>query len=83
MKVLKEELASTTYSNVTESEVDLVSKHIYDLVGGNIIVGEEDKQVPHIYWTAKQHKSPPSERFIVSGVHCTTKTLSKKLRRAD
>lgn len=79
MRILKEELASPTYSNVAESEADLVSQHTTDLVGGNITVNEEDKKVPHIYWTSKQHKSPPSERFIVSGVHCSTKTLSKKL----
>ena len=32
-----------------------------------------------IYRTAKQHKTPVSQRFIVSGKRCTTKSLSKKL----
>ena len=42
-------------------------------------VPEDEDKLPFIYSTAKQHKDPVAQRFIVSGKRCTTKQLSRTL----
>jgi hypothetical protein len=37
---------------------------------------EENKYIPLLYWTSKQHKNPYKFRFIAGASHCTNKTLS-------
>ena len=54
-------------------------RHEKEMKKWNIDVPEEHTKVPFIYNTAKQHKNPIGNRFIVSGKHCTTKRLSKCL----
>jgi len=77
--MLQDELQSPTYCDVTEQEEDIVHRHVNDLQEKGLTVEEEERKLPFIYWTAKQHKTPISQRYIVSGKFCTTKILSKKL----
>lgn len=37
---------------------------------------DEDKHIPLLYWTSKQHKNPYKSRFIAGASHCTSKSLS-------
>lgn len=80
IQTLEEELQSATYefANGMTEEV-LVNKHKKELKDLGIAVDDDQLKLPFIYWTAKQHKNPVGSRFIVSGKHCSTKTLSKKL----
>ena len=49
----------------------------------NIILGncleEENKHIPLLYWTSKQHKNPYKFRFIARASHSTNKTVSKEI----
>ena len=78
-KMLQYELSSSTYCDVNELEEDIVQRHVNDLRKFGLSVNEDECKLPFIYWTAKQHKTPTSQRFIVSGKFCSTKILSKKL----
>ena len=37
---------------------------------------EENKHIPLLYWTSKQHKNPYKFRFIAGASHCPSKTIS-------
>lgn len=80
MDVLQQELESCTYVEIHgKTENDIVEVHTKELKDRNISVGEDNKSLPYMYWTPKQHKTPTSSRFIVSGKTCSVKQLSKKL----
>ena len=48
---------------------------------GNVLE-EDNKYVPLLYWTSKQHKNPYKFRFIAGASHCTNKTISLELSLA-
>ena len=73
------ELSSDVYEPIQQTEETLVTKHRKDLKDIGIEVPDDNKSLPFIYSTIKQHKNPVSNRFIVSGRRCTTKTLSRHL----
>ena len=62
------------------SEDDIIDKHVKELGSHNITIPNDNKKLPFIYNTAKQHKTPVGNCFIVSGKRCTTKKLSKVLK---
>ena len=37
---------------------------------------DENKYIPLLYWTSKQHKNPYKFRFISGASHCPNKTIS-------
>ena len=43
---------------------------------------EENKHIPLLYWTSKQHKNPYKFRFIAGASHCTNKTISLEVALA-
>ena len=43
---------------------------------------EENKHIPLLYWTSKQHKDPYKFRFIAGASHCTNKTISVEVALA-
>ena len=43
---------------------------------------DENKHIPLLYWTSKQHKDPYKFRFIAGASHCTNKTISKEVALA-
>ena len=77
--MLKQELNSETYEKLDDTEDHIVDNQVNELKNLGIDVEMSEQKLPFIYWTAKQHKTPVSQRFIVSGKRCTTKSLSKKL----
>ena len=46
-----------------------------------ILLSEEDKRLPYLYWTPKLHTSPVKHRFIAGFSKCTTKQLSSLLTK--
>ena len=52
----------------------------------NMLLGnsleEENKHIPLLYWTSKQHKNPYKFRFIAGASHSTNKTVSKEVSLA-
>lgn len=73
------ELSSNVYLPIQQNEETLVKQHQQDLRQLNVEVPADNESLPFIYSTIKQHKNPVSNRFIVSGRKCTTKTLSRRL----
>ena len=43
---------------------------------------EDNKYIPLLYWTSKQHKHPYKFRFIAGASHCTNKTISVEVALA-
>ena len=80
LDVLKQEMCSDTYEKIDDDdEQNIVNRHVSDLKNVTLEVDEDERRLPFIYWTAKQHKVPTGARFIVSGKKCSTKSLSKRL----
>jgi hypothetical protein len=48
----------------------------------NNILEEENKRIPLLYWTSKQHKSPYKFRFIAGASHCYNKSISIEISLA-
>ena len=76
---MQAELMSNVYEAVRTSEDDIIDKHVQELGSHNITIPNDNKKLPFIYSTAKQHKTPVGNRYNVSGKQCTTKKLSKVL----
>ena len=76
---IQAELMSNVYEPVPTSEDDIIDKHVKELGSRNITTPNDNKKLPFIYSTAKQHKTPVGNRYIVSGKQCTTKKLYKVL----
>ena len=43
---------------------------------------EENRHIPLLYWTSKQHKNPFKFRFIAGASRCTNKTIAKDVALA-
>ena len=76
---MQAELISNIYEPVPTSKDYIIDKHVKELGSRNITIPNNNKKLPFIYSTAKQHKTPVGNRYIVSGKQCTTKKLSKVL----
>ena len=42
----------------------------------DVTLEDENKHIPLLYWTSKQHKNPFKFRFIAGASHCYNKTIS-------
>ena len=59
---------------------DVIKRQVNNLKSTFKLSTEKDMEtLPHIYWLPKMHKSPIGFRFIVAGVKCTVKLLSKHI----
>ena len=72
---------NSTYTSCQMSSEDIVSTHDTFIKSLGIELSEEDKRLPHLYWTPKLHKSPVKYRFIAGSSKCTTKQLSSLLTK--
>ena len=73
--------ANLTYTSCQKSSEDIVNTHDTFMKSLGIELSEEDKRLPHLYWTPKLHKSPVKHRFIAGSSKCTTKELSSLLTK--
>ena len=70
------ELSSNNFE-IVDSQVDpLIEKHRRFLLKHGITLHDDNHNLPSMYITPKQHKSPISSRFITSGNACSLQQLS-------
>ena len=74
---IHEELSSDNFELVNTSVDDIVQKHENFMLKYGIKLLPENRKLPFLYITPKQHKSPVSFRFITSGAACSLQQLSK------
>ena len=73
----------STYLKTTKSSDTIVRNHSTFLKRNfNINISDKNKQLPHMYWLPKLHKTPSKSRFIVAATHCSVKPLSKAVTAA-
>ena len=82
VETLKNELENTPTYESTHLTVDGIIKDHADIFNKDHRMSDKDNKLPHIYWLPKQHKTPVSSRFVVSGRNCTVKSLSKNVTKA-
>ena len=68
-----------TYVPIHKDIDKLIQKHEDFLGKYGFQIDERMKKLPYMYWTAKMHKDPTSQRFIAASASCTTKCLSNAL----
>ena len=72
---------NSTYIWCQMSSEDIVNTHNTFMKSLGIELSDDDKKLPHLYWTPKLHKSPVKHRFIAGSSKCTTKELSRLLAK--
>lgn len=70
-----------TYEKSRETKEELVERLVRRVEGLGFKVQDEQRRLAVLYWTAKMHKDPPSQRYIASSRKCVTKELSKAIGR--
>lgn len=74
MDLLDEEIFNSgNFIKSNESTISILDNHTKYLSKFNLVT---KPKIPFLYWTAKLHKTPYSQRFITSGRNCTTQPLS-------
>ena len=68
--------SAKTYIRVKEKNVDTIVKDHMAYLSENFPLLQLMQGIPFLMWTAKMHKTPPSQRFIAISSRCTTKPLS-------
>jgi hypothetical protein len=74
--LLNDEVLSSNFQQVDETEEDVVERHRKFLLSMNIKMQDDNKKIPYLYGTAKQHKTPLAFRFITAGNSCSLEQLS-------
>ena len=74
---IHEELASDNFEVIDRSVEDIVQEHEKFMLKYGIKLLPENRKLPYLYITPKQHKSPVGFRFITSGAACSLQQLSK------
>ena len=72
---------NSTYIPSTDSFHEILKSHCKFIESVGSEMSEEDKNLPHLYWTPKLHKVPFKHRFIAGSSKCTTKDLSCPLTK--
>ena len=78
-EVINKELNSTTYTKVDTNIENIINNHTQFLSSKKIILEEDFKQLPRIYWTPKMHKTPVGSRFIIGNPRSSLKPLTKDI----
>jgi len=68
--------SGSAYKEIASSVRDVIQKCVSHLQQENIKIPDNEKHLAVLYWTAKMHKNPPSQRFIAASHRCVTKSLS-------
>ena len=76
---LNSDTGSPTYCKESvKSSAEIIDQQVNDLKNlFNLDVDAEQRELPHIYWLPKLHKSPPKPRFIIAAPNNAVKPLSK------
>ena len=72
---------NSTYIPSTDSFDEILKSHCKFIESVGSEMSEENKNLPHLYWTPKLHKVPFKHHFIAGSNKCTTKDLSCLLNK--
>ena len=78
ISLINKELGSNNFElveNITPEEI--IKNHENFLLKHRIKLLDTNRQLPYLYITPKQHKTPIGFRYITSGASCTLQQLSK------
>ena len=79
---LTDSSACPTYEKIDVSEKDLIDKDCETLSDRfKLVVSNESRKLPHIYWLPKLHKNPIKFRFIIAAPNCSIKPLSQTITK--
>ena len=68
-----------TYTPTSLTKQEILDNHMSVLASFGISTGDEDLDLPSLYWIPKLHKNPYKQRYIAGSSRCSTKPLSKLL----
>ena len=77
ISLIQKEIESDTFEKVNLSVDNIVGKHDKFLKKIAIQMLDKNRNLPYLYITPKQHKSPIGFRYITSGAACSLQQLSK------
>ena len=77
ISLIQKEIESDTFEKVNLSVDNIVGKHNKFLKKIGIQMLDKNRNLPYLYITPKQHKSPIGFRYITSGAACSLQQLSK------
>ena len=70
-------VGNITYAPYARSSEDIIDEHVkFSQDNFNIVVNENDKVIPKLFWIPKLHKTPFKSRFIAGASKCSSKQLS-------
>ena len=76
VSLIQNELKSSTFEHVDKTVDSIFTEHSEFMNKYGIKMEDNNKKLPFLYITPKQHKSPIGFRFITSGNACTLQQLS-------
>ena len=79
LELLNREINSNTFQRIYKTPDSIIADHEQFLLKHNIKIAEENKKLPTLYITPKQHKTPIGFRYITAGSSCSLQQLSTKL----
>ena len=79
ISLLNNELSSNNFNEVNINKETILDTHQQFLAKFAIEVSSKQNKLPFLYFTAKMHKTPISNRFITSSKSCTLSELSEKV----
>jgi len=78
-EVLSQELNKSTYERIVDDKETIIGNHVQYLLKLKLIVEDDYKKLPRIYWTPKMHKNPVGTRFIIGNPTSSLKPLTKNI----
>ena len=70
--------SATYFQEFSKTSDEIINQQASDLKKKfNLDVSSEQRELPHMYWLPKLHKSPPKPRFIIAAPNNAVKPLSK------
>ena len=71
---------NSPYVRCTKSFDDILRTHANFVNSVGLVMSEEDKNFPYLYWIPKLHKTPFKHRFILAPVNAQLKTYHASLK---
>ena len=76
VSLINKEIMSTNFQRVNKSPEEVINVHKKFLASVGIEMEQDNKELPYIYCTPKQHKSPIGFRYITAGFNSSLQQLS-------
>ena len=73
--------SNPTYTRTSLSKEEILDNHLSVLTSFEIKCLKEDLDLPVLYWIPKLHNNPYKQRYITGSAKCSTKPLSKVLKK--